>query len=116
MVVFHNAVADTENLIRKFDSVIKGPSQFNPEAIPARQRFLARRIKLLKNMLKWQKFTGEQPGIRLLIGRLVDDCMLNIAESGWDVGGEEVAKNVSAYIPYPLQLTDYPRLDCEYAT
>lgn len=102
MVVFQNAVADTENLIRKFDSVIKGPSQFNPEAIPARRRFLARRVKLLKNMLNWQKFTGEQHGVGLLIGRLVDECVLNIAESGWDIGGEEIAKNVSAYISYRL--------------
>ncbi|XP_006462556.1 hypothetical protein AGABI2DRAFT_179259 [Agaricus bisporus var. bisporus H97] len=102
MMIFQNAVTDTENLISKYDSVIKGPSQFNPEAIPARRRFMARRVKLLQNLLKWRKFTGEQHGIGLLIGRLVDGCVLNIAESGWDVGGEEVAKSIVATLPREL--------------
>lgn len=106
MMIFQNAVTDTENLISKYDSVIKGPSQFNPEAIPARRRFMARRVKLLQNLLKWRKFTGEQHGIGLLIGQLVDGCVLNIAESGWDVGGEEVAKSVSPPISYHYAITD----------
>lgn len=96
MVVFQNAVSDTEELLRRHHATVKGPTPFNPEAIPARRRFLARRVKLLKNLLRWRKFTGEQYGIGLLITRLVDDCMLGIAENGWDVGGEEVVRSVSA--------------------
>lgn len=94
-MTFQKTVDDTEELLRKYVAVSKGPPAFNPEGIPARRRFLARRVKLLKNLLRWRKFTGEQYGVGLLIARVTDDCILGIAENGWDVGGEEVAKSVS---------------------
>ncbi|KXN82858.1 GC-rich sequence DNA-binding factor 2 [Leucoagaricus sp. SymC.cos] len=100
--MFQKVTAETEELLRKHNSATKGPSPFNPEAIPARQRFLARRVKLLKNLLRWRKFIGEQYGIGLLVTRLVDNCILGIAESGWHVGGEKVAKRVGGALPKDL--------------
>jgi GC-rich sequence DNA-binding factor len=94
MEMFQKAVADTEELLRTHYSTAKGPTSFNPDVIPARQRFLARRVKLLRNLLRWQKVVGDQFGVRPLVTRLVDDCILGAAESGWDVGGKEIVKSV----------------------
>ena len=93
MGMFEKAVADTEQHLNKYFSIATGPS-FNPETIPARRRFLARRVKLLANLLLRRKFIGDHHGIGLLITRIVDDCVLRAAESGWDVGGEDIAKKV----------------------
>lgn len=93
MRMFEEAVADAEQHLNKYFSVAAGPS-FNPEIIPARRRFLARRVKLLVNLLRWRKFMGDHHGVGLLITRIVDDCVLKAAESGWDVGGEDIAKKV----------------------
>lgn len=87
---FQSAIADTETLLAKFPN---RQGVFDPEAIPARRRYLARRIKLLKNLLHWRKYTGERFGIGQLAENLVEN-MLSIAEGGWEVGGEEVARTV----------------------
>jgi GC-rich sequence DNA-binding factor len=95
MEMFQIAVSDAEQLLKKHNFTAKGRSSFDPEAIPARRRFLARHVKLLRNLLRWRRFMGDQFGVGLVITRLVDNCILDVAESGWDIGGEEVAKNVS---------------------
>ncbi|KAF5360932.1 hypothetical protein D9756_004921 [Leucocoprinus leucothites] len=102
MEVFQKAVADTEELLQKHDSTAKGPSPFDPEAIPARRRFLARRSKLLRNLLRWRKFITNHHGVELLTTRLIDNCILGVAESGWEVGGEETAKSVVRTLPREL--------------
>ena len=90
---FQAAVNDTEILLPKYTS-LSGTQGFDPEAIPARRRFLARRVKLLKNMLRWRKFTGEMFGLDRLVSRLIENCFMSVAEGGWDVGGEETARMV----------------------
>ncbi|KAF9026128.1 GCFC-domain-containing protein [Hymenopellis radicata] len=75
---------------------------FNPESIPARRRFLARRVKLLRNLIRWRKHTGERFGVGQSISRLVDGPLLSVAETGWDVGGQEIMKQVSSMIPEEL--------------
>lgn len=116
--MFRNAINDTEELLGKYAAATKAPAAFNPEAIPARRRFLVRRIKLLKNLLRWRKFTGEQHGAGLLIARLTDKCILDIAGNGWDVGGEEIAKTVNTFTLQRrmLPFTDRPHLDQKYLT
>ncbi|KAG2010010.1 hypothetical protein CC2G_012869 [Coprinopsis cinerea AmutBmut pab1-1] len=94
VAAFQTAIQDTEALLDKFASVKGKTPAFNPESIPSRRRFLIRRVKLLRNLLRWRKFTGERFGLDRLIGRLVDNCFLSVADSGWDVGGEEVARTV----------------------
>lgn len=69
-------------------------SQFNTDAIPARRRLLAHHRKLLANILRWRKYSGPLFGIDQLLERLVSDAMLPIAESGWDVGGEDAMREV----------------------
>jgi GC-rich sequence DNA-binding factor len=90
--VFANEVSFTESALVPYLSLNNPP--FNPESIPARHRFLARRIKLIQNLLRWRKFTGERFGIGQLITKLVDRCIIPVAECGWDVGGEERIRQV----------------------
>ncbi|KAK7690288.1 hypothetical protein QCA50_006943 [Cerrena zonata] len=66
--------------------------RFDPSAIPARRRFLTRRVKLLNNLLRWRKYAGDKYGLGQLVEILVEKVMLPVAESGWEVGGEEVMR------------------------
>ena len=92
MKLFQDAISDTETSLDKCKSTNQKPD-FNPESIPARRRFLARRVKLLKNLIHWIKYTKEHFGTDL-VGRLVDICIMEVARSGWEVGGEEIARQV----------------------
>ena len=97
MLSFQAAIIETETLLAKYKTAQQSIPTFNPEGIPGRRRFLSRRVKLLKNILRWRKYTGERYGLGLLIVRLVEGCILGVAESGWDVGGEEVSRIVSFF-------------------
>lgn len=93
---FRKAVEDATNSLRPF--LESGNSaMFDPEAIPARRRYLMKRFKLLSNLLKWRKYTAESFGVGELVEKLVRDCMQPIAKSGWEVGGEEVMQKVSSF-------------------
>ena len=96
---FQAAVVETETLLAKYKAAQKSVPAFNPESIPGRRRFLSRRVKLLRNVLQWRKYTGEGFGLGLLVGRLVEGCILSVAESGWDVGGEKISRIVSSQSP-----------------
>ncbi|EJC98047.1 uncharacterized protein FOMMEDRAFT_97947 [Fomitiporia mediterranea MF3/22] len=71
-----------------------GSAKFDPEAIPARRRFLSRRYKLLANLMRWRRYTGEKFGVGEAVSRLVRDCIHPIAVTGWEVGGEEFIRKV----------------------
>ncbi|KNZ73075.1 GC-rich sequence DNA-binding factor [Termitomyces sp. J132] len=92
---FQTAVVDAETLLARFKAVGRGLPAFEPQAIPARRRFLSRRVKLLRNLLRWRKHTGERFGVGALATRLVEQCVIDVAESGWEVGGEDIARTVS---------------------
>ncbi|KAE9393862.1 hypothetical protein BT96DRAFT_978753 [Gymnopus androsaceus JB14] len=104
IMCFTNAVSDTESLLAKFTSTAgsRSASAFDPEAIPARTRFLARQVKLVTNLMRWRRCTGELFGVGQLITRIVDGCMLDVADNGWDVGGEEALKKITAILPQEL--------------
>lgn len=93
--VFQSAVAESEGLLAPHKDARHRPAGFDPEAITARRRFLARRVKLLRNLLRWRKYAGDRFGLGLLVGRLVEASILEMAKGGWEVGGEEVARKVS---------------------
>ncbi|TCD70747.1 hypothetical protein EIP91_001776 [Steccherinum ochraceum] len=76
--------------------------RFDPEAIPARRRYLTRQLKLLHNIIRWRKYAGDKYGLGLLISSLVSDCMFPAAEGGWEVGGEEVMQKVVGMLPPEL--------------
>lgn len=71
---------------------------FDPQADPARRRFLVRRIKLLINLLKWRKYSGERFGIGELVTKLIRSCVLPVVERAWDIGGEDFIRKVSVFV------------------
>lgn len=97
MTAFSTAIAETEASLSKFKSEHQTLPGFNPDSIPTRRRFLNRRVKLLGNLLRWRKYTGERFGLGMLIGRLVEGCIMDVARGGWEVGGEEVARKVGSF-------------------
>jgi hypothetical protein len=73
-------------------------AKFDPDAIPSRKRVLSRQVKLLQNLLRWRKYVGELYGIGELCSKLVGDVIVPIAQTGWEVGGEDAVRKVSVDI------------------
>ncbi|SRR6266852_1982301 len=93
--VFQNAVNDFMSLQEPFIAQDNPP--FHPEAIPARKRVLARQKKLMINIIRWRKYTKSLFGIDDVANSFLVDCILPVARSGWDVGGEESIRRVSSF-------------------
>lgn len=91
---FEKAISTTETSVTQYIIGHQSRVGFNPEAVYARKRFLNRRVKLLGNLMRWRKYSGEQFGLGLLVGKLVERSIINVAEGGWDVGGEDIARRV----------------------
>ncbi len=88
-------MVETEKLVAQYRDIDRRVP-FNPEAIPARQRFVARRIKLLRNLIRWRKYAGERFGLGRLVDRiLVEGSTIEILHEGWDIGGMAMAHMVS---------------------
>ncbi|KAG8934755.1 hypothetical protein FRC02_009336 [Tulasnella sp. 418] len=105
---FTTAVNSTVELVEPGLKPSAPPPVFHPSGPPARKRFLVRRLKLLMNMVRWRKYSGELFGIGQAMEKLVSKVVLPIAEGGWDVGGEEVAKRVVQALPpevIPVELS-----------
>ncbi|KAF8517432.1 nineteen complex-related protein 2-domain-containing protein [Hysterangium stoloniferum] len=75
---------------------------FDPQSVPARRRFLIRRLKLLTNLIKWRKYTGERFGLGEVATSLIQRCILPVAERGWEVGGEELMRKMVEITPSEL--------------
>ncbi|KAF8645232.1 hypothetical protein AX16_008059 [Volvariella volvacea WC 439] len=99
ITTFQNAVVLTEEMVGTFQ-MGQAVLSFDPEAIPARQRFIARRVKLIHNLYRWRKYTGERYGIGALIVRILtaESSLLRIMRDGWDVGGREVSHRLAESI------------------
>ena len=69
---------------------------FHPEAIMARRRLLARQEKLMTNIIRWRRYTGSLFGIDEIAKDLLLKCILPVARSGWEVGGEVYVRRVSS--------------------
>ncbi|TRM64154.1 nineteen complex-related protein 2-domain-containing protein [Schizophyllum amplum] len=91
--VFARAVAEAEGLLAPYKAQ-GGSRPFDPEAIPARRRYIARQMKLLKNLLRWRRYMQERYGVGALVERLVEGIILYVAEGGWEVGGADFVEQV----------------------
>jgi|ERR1700722_15144524 GC-rich sequence DNA-binding factor len=99
---FQQAVVETEALISRY--LAHNNPRFDPDAIPARRRFLARRIKLLQNLLSWREYSGERFGVGELSVKLVEASIFPVARSGWEVGGEESLRKASVSLWFMLDV------------
>ncbi|KAI0081642.1 hypothetical protein K474DRAFT_1656446 [Panus rudis PR-1116 ss-1] len=97
---FHKALSSTEATLQPYLQL--NQPKFDPEAIPARRRYLSRQRKLLNNIIRWRKFAGEKYGIGKLVSDFITNVVLPVAETGWDVGGEEIARKIVDITPAEL--------------
>ncbi|KAH9851709.1 nineteen complex-related protein 2-domain-containing protein [Lenzites betulinus] len=98
---FTTAITAHETTLAPF-LALREPPRFDPAAIPARRRVLARAHKLLRTLLAWRRYAGDRYGLGALATRLVARGMLPVAETGWEVGGEEVMRKVAQALPKEL--------------
>lgn len=91
-LAFQTAVDSEEELIGPYLEVSQ--ARFDPEAIPARRRYLNRRVKLVQTLVRWRKHFGKGPGIEGLVKRVVDVVIIPVADGGWEVGGEQCLRKV----------------------
>ncbi|KAI0251981.1 nineteen complex-related protein 2-domain-containing protein [Lactifluus subvellereus] len=92
--VFQNAVNDLKSSQDPFLALDMPP--FHPEAIAARKRLLARQEKLMTNILRWRRYTNSLFSIDEAANNLLVNCIVPLAKSGWEVGGEECVRRVSS--------------------
>ncbi|KAF8575456.1 hypothetical protein K439DRAFT_1649550 [Ramaria rubella] len=104
--VFQTAVSETQALLTAPLPSISSPSRTPPH--PARRRFLTRRIKLLANILKWRKYSGERFGIGEAARALVGDVMVRVAVGG----GEGVLRKAVEMMPKELVPVEATRALC----
>ncbi|KAF9221600.1 hypothetical protein BS17DRAFT_711194 [Gyrodon lividus] len=90
--IFDGTTSDLEALLAPFVGFNR--PLFDPEAIGARQRLLTRVSKLLEIMVRWRKYAGKKSAVGQVCTRLVNNYVLLIAESGWEVGGELKVRQV----------------------
>ncbi|KAF7314405.1 GC-rich sequence DNA-binding factor-like protein [Mycena kentingensis (nom. inval.)] len=94
LAVFQAAISETEKLVANFkSSVPAGIASFDPAAIPARSRFLNRRLKLLKNLVRWRRYSGGKRFVTDVDVKRMADLITSLAEGGWD-GGQSVKEQV----------------------
>ncbi|KDR82497.1 hypothetical protein GALMADRAFT_134104 [Galerina marginata CBS 339.88] len=110
VTLFEIAITELEASVTKYTGIHQSLPGFNPDAIPSRRRALNRHVKLLKNLLRWRKYAKERFGLGMLVTRLVERCILVVAETGWDVGGEDVARMVVKMLPEELVPSQLARL------
>ena len=91
-LAFQTVIDCEEELIRPYLTV--NQPRFDPEAIPARKRYLNRRVKLVQTLLRWRKHFGKCAVAEGLVKRAVDGMIVPVADGGWEVGGEECLRKV----------------------
>ncbi|KAG7098864.1 hypothetical protein E1B28_000767 [Marasmius oreades] len=101
---FETVISEIEEQLSRYTSTASArpTPPFDPESVPSRQRYLTRQLKLLTNLLKWRKSTGERFGLGRSVTRLVDNVIIIVADSGWEVGGADVVQTVSGMLPPDL--------------
>ena len=60
----------------------------------SRRRLLARQEKLMINIVRWRRYTGSLFGVDEAVEHLLLNCILPVARSGWEVGGEVCVRRV----------------------
>ncbi|KAH9080570.1 GCFC-domain-containing protein [Lactarius deliciosus] len=100
LIVFQDAVNDLTSLQEPFLATDSAP--FHPGAIAARSRLLAHQEKLMSNILRWRKYSNLLFGIDEVARNLLVNCILPIAKTGWEVGGQEHVHRISRQLPKEL--------------
>ena len=94
LAVYHNhilSLISTINAVTAPDA--SPPSAFDPASRPALQRFIRKRIKLVRNIMLWRRQAPEE--VRELVNLVVGNVLRPLLERCWGSGGQEMAPKVS---------------------
>ncbi|CAE7116046.1 unnamed protein product, partial [Rhizoctonia solani] len=69
IVPFRKAVDELQSQLGTYSL---GAGTFDPEGVPARNRYLVKASKLLANLVAWRKYSGEKFGVGELIERVLE--------------------------------------------
>lgn len=96
LAIYHNHLLSLSETISKVtgqDAI--PPPAFDPASRFAMERYVKRRIKLLKNILLWRRQASSEVGE--LITRLVSEVLRPVLGRCWGGGGREMAHKVCSY-------------------
>ncbi|KAI9443190.1 GCFC-domain-containing protein [Lactarius indigo] len=99
-VIVLYAVNDLISLQEPFLATDGAP--FHPGAIAARTRLLAHQEKLMTNILRWRRYSNSLFGIDEVTRSLLVNCILPIAKTGWEVGGQVYVHRIVRQLPNEL--------------
>ncbi|KAG0145088.1 hypothetical protein CROQUDRAFT_64317 [Cronartium quercuum f. sp. fusiforme G11] len=119
---FRASLTELKHLAGSTNDLINSlQSQIGMEGIDARNRFLNKCYKLLKQGLRWKKHSKklvfdqveyQQPGGHaigleyILAHQLVGQIMLPILQAGWETGGQHMAEKINKACPFGLLPAD----------
>ncbi|KAL1412967.1 hypothetical protein Q8F55_000716 [Vanrija albida] len=72
--------------------VAQRPPPYNPAARSAMQRYVRRRIKLIRNLLLWRRVAPTE--VQDLVARVVSVVLRPVLARTWEGGGDDMAKRV----------------------
>jgi len=103
---FCEAIAVTRKLL---DAALRAGSSnvgFDPQSIPARRRFMVRQLKLLVNLITWRRLASDALELEIddVIKRFINEVLTPVANTGWEVGGEEMLQKAKGALPRDLIL------------
>ncbi|ORY34945.1 nineteen complex-related protein 2-domain-containing protein [Naematelia encephala] len=93
LLVFHNHLLELSQAIAGCTSPsAQPPPAFDPASRTAMQRYIRRRIKLLRNIMIWRRQAQQE--VTELVTRLVGEVIRPILARTWEGGGQELASQV----------------------
>lgn len=92
-MVYHNHIVDLASSVQQAAAPTAiPPPAFDPASRSSMERFVRRRLKLVKNILLWRRHSMNEA--RELITRIVNDVLRPVMERAWDGGGREMSLKV----------------------
>lgn len=93
-MVYHNHIVELVTMVQaaSLPSATQPPA-FDPASRTSMERFVRRRLKLIRNMLLWRRHSPNE--VRELVTRTVNDVVRPVLEKAWDGGGQDMVTKAS---------------------
>lgn len=92
-MVYHNHIVELITIVQEASlPAATPPPAFDPASRTSMERFVRRRLKLIKNILLWRRHSPNEA--RELVTRVVNDIIRPVLEKAWDGGGQDMVPKV----------------------
>ena len=100
-MVYHNHILELVTMVQQASlPTATQPPAFDPSSRTSMERFVRRRLKLIKNILLWRRHSPNE--VRELVTRIINDIVRPVVEKAWDGGGQDMVPKVSHLIERSL--------------